>query len=208
MLDVGLADLEASRRFRGTVIPVDTVRAVTARPGMVRTTRYRPSPETLLRAALHALSRSDRRRVEALVGGRLDPADASLAALTPDRRARIFDAAYASLRYRYLAGRVSDEASRSVSRELLLARSRVRGVAPHDAAVVRPAVRPDQGHASSLVAVGAGWRDDEASWSSVSARHFTTFSTTMVAIRPTCRSGCSTCACVSTPSRAASGCRS
>jgi hypothetical protein len=86
--------------------------------------------------------------------------------IPPLRRARILDVAYEQLRYEYLAGQVSEDESRGLSRRILIARSRVGRLAPgEDPATIEvevPDVRPDQGHDSSLFALSAGWRDDEA----------------------------------------------
>jgi hypothetical protein len=166
LLEIGVADFEASARFRGPVIPVDTVRAVAEKPDFVAGTRYRASPETKLRAGLRSLSRRDRSRVQAIVEGRLDPADEALEEIPLPRRARILDVAYDQLRYEYLAGHVSEDESRGLSRRILIARSRLGRLAPgEDPATIEievPDVRPDQGHDTSLIALSAGWRDDEA----------------------------------------------
>jgi hypothetical protein len=166
LLEVGIADFEARAHFRGPVLPVDTVRAVVDQPEFVTGTRYRASPETKLRAALRSLSREDRRRVRAIAEGRLAPTDEALEEIPPPRRARVLDLAYDQLRYTYLAGDVSEADSRGLSRRILIARSRVVGLAPGEgsaaSAVEVPTVRPDQGHDTSLVALGAGWRDDES----------------------------------------------
>jgi hypothetical protein len=166
LLDVAIPDLDASSRFRGPVIPVDTVRVLAAHPGLIEATRYRPSPETKLRAALRSLSREDRGRVHAIAEGRLDPADPTLRRLPLERRARVLDVAYEQLRYAYLAGNVSEDASRGLSRRILVARSHV-ALPPTEkdsatAAVPQPMVRPDEGHGSARLTVSTGWRDEEA----------------------------------------------
>jgi hypothetical protein len=164
LLEVGVPDLQASRRFHGTVIPVDTVKAVVAHPDFVEGVRYRASPETKLRKTLRTLSRADRRRVQEIVRGTLDPADETLQAFPAEQRARLLDAAYEQLRYEYLSGQVSEEESRSLSRRILLSRSRAGRVVPDErpqAKVEVPKVRPDQGHDSLRVSLASGWRDDE-----------------------------------------------
>ena len=166
LLEVGIPDLHASERFRGPVIPVATVRAIVGHPGFVTRTRYRASPATKLRADLRSLSGPDRSRVRAIVEGHIDPASEELEDLPPARRARILDVAYDQLRYEYLSGQVTDEESRALSRQILLARSRLGTLSPSQDAATHepdaPAVRPDQGHESLLLGLSAGWRDDEA----------------------------------------------
>jgi hypothetical protein len=166
LLEIGISDFDASAHFRGPVLPVDTVRAVADQPEFVTSTRYRASPETKLRAALRSRSRGDRRLVRMIAEGRLAPADEALEEIPPPRRARILDLAYDQLRYDYLAGNVSEADSRGLSRRVLIARSRVSGIAPDEDSAASdvevPTVRPDQGHDTSLVALSAGWRDDES----------------------------------------------
>jgi hypothetical protein len=100
------------------------------------------------------------------VEGRLDPYDTALEEIPTARRAQILDLAYDRLRYDFLAGNVSEAESRGLSRRILIARSRVRDRAPVDPSEAiepkAPTVRPDQGHDTSLVALSAGWRDDES----------------------------------------------
>lgn len=60
---------------------------------------------------------------------------------------------------------MSDEESRSLSRRILISRSRAGKVEPlggPNADVAVPEVRPDQGHDSMRVSLASGWRDDEA----------------------------------------------
>ena len=165
LLDASIAGLAASSHFRGAVIPVDTLRTLTQRPGFVTNTRYRPSPATKLRASLRGLASGDEGRVREIAEGRLDPADETLGTLPRARRARILEVAYEQLRYEYLAGEVSDAASRGLSLRILAARSHLGDVPPSaDSAgqVEVPTIRPDEGHDSSLVALGGGWRDGDA----------------------------------------------
>ena len=166
LLEIGIADFEASTRFRGPVFPVDTVRVIADKPQFVTSTRYRASPETKLRAGLSKLPSEDLSRVQAIVEERLAPADQMLQKIQLSRRARILDLAYEQLRYDYLAGNISDLDSRGLSRRILIARSRISGLASEENSseidYEAPSVRPDQGHDTSLVELSAGWRDNES----------------------------------------------
>jgi hypothetical protein len=166
LLEIGIADFEESARFQGPVFPIDTVRAIVDKPQFVTSTRYRASPETKLRAGLRGLSSEDFSHVQAIVEERLAPADQTLAQIPPSRRARILDLAYDQLRYDYLAGNISEGDSRGLSRRILIARSRISGLAfgENSPAIDYkiPSVRPDQGHDTSLVELSAGWRDNES----------------------------------------------
>ena len=106
--------------------------------------------------------------MQAIVDGRLSPDAAVLQEVPRSRRASILDTAYDQLRYEYLAGQVTEDASRGLSRQILVARARVGTVEPGEEVdtvqIEVPRVRPDQGHDSALLAVSAGgrsgdWRD-------------------------------------------------
>jgi hypothetical protein len=166
LLETAIEDLDASSHFRGPVLPVETVRAITSQPGKIEGTRYRPSPETRLTAELRSLSRKDRDLVLAIASGRMDPSSAESDSIPVERRARILSAAYDQLRYEYLAGNTTDRASRGLSRQILIARSRVEIDPTDEAALPRsievPSTRPDQGHRKSSLSLSAGWRDHES----------------------------------------------
>ena len=165
LLEIAIDDLDARAAFSAYVIPVDTVRVIADEPGLVEDVRYRPSPETSLRARLRSLTPGDRDQVQAIVDGRLSPDAAALQEAPRSRRASILDAAYDQLRYEYLAGHVSEDASRGLSRRILVARARMgtleAGEAVETVQIEAPRVRPDQGHDAALVAVSAGGRSGD-----------------------------------------------
>jgi len=163
LMEVGRPELELSREFPLTVIPVDTVRSVVDVPNLVESVRYRPSPATRLRHELRALGRRERRLVREIAEGKRELEDEELSSLADPQRAAVLSAAYDWLRYSYLAGQVSEESSRGLSRQILIARSRLgpgSEEAPTSEEPPTPSLRPDQGHRSSLVSLGGGWDDD------------------------------------------------
>jgi hypothetical protein len=141
------------------VIPADTVRAA-ARHGLVTDVHYRPSAATRLRYEAARLPRDARRTALEIAGGDLDPEAPALEALSAPERAAVLSVAYDMLRYRYLGREVTHDESAGLARRILLARSRagVRGAPPEPP---RPAVRPDEGHASARVALTAGAQGGE-----------------------------------------------
>ncbi len=160
LLAVARPGLRLRHGFPVGVIPVDTVRDALREIGLQGEVRYRPSPATELRSALRALTPAARRLATDLARGELEPEDERVARLGPEERGAVLGAAYEALRYAFAQGDVGQEESRERSYRLLLARSRAgRGGAPE---VPRPAVRPDQGHGTALVALGAGVEDDDA----------------------------------------------
>lgn len=104
---------------------------------------------------MRELAPAERHLVAALSEGRVAPDDARVAALPERTRAVVLTAAHDRLRLRA----EDDPAERERSLALLRARSRVpvrgEGVAPPPP----PAVRPDQGHETAALRLGAGVRD-------------------------------------------------
>lgn len=163
LLDVARPDLRLSRGFPTAVNPIDTVRRL-VRPGLVSEVRYRPSPLTELRHALRHLTRDERTLARHIARGRRPLDDPTLAALSPPRRAMVLSVAYDYLRYAFLSGSVAEEESRSLSRQILIARSRLGTEVGQEALwppVPRPKVRPDESHGSSMLGVGGGFENGQ-----------------------------------------------
>jgi len=159
LLAVARPELDLRHGFPLGVIPVDTVRDVLAEIGLAGEVRYRPSPAAELRTLLGTLSAEDRRLALALSRGEIEPDDARVAGRGPEERGALLGAAYEALKYAFLQGEVEEDVSRERSYRLLVARSRAaRGGTPE---VPRPAVRPEEGHGTALLAVGGGVEDDE-----------------------------------------------
>jgi hypothetical protein len=152
-------DVEKRTGFPLAVIPADTLRAATAVPGLVKEIEYRPSKATELRAHIAQLDEHGIDFVRKLVSGELSPSARDLEALPDRRRAAVLEVAYEWLRYAYLTGQVTEADSRGLSRQLLLARSRIpleAGAGPVLDAPPRPAVRPDEAHGTAMVSMLGG----------------------------------------------------
>jgi hypothetical protein len=159
LLAVARPELRMRHGFPVGVIPVDTVRDVLAEIGVEGEVRYRPSPATELAVLLGTLSAEDRRLALGLARGEIEPEDPRVAGRSAEERGALLGAAYEALKYAFLQDELGEEESRERSYRLLVARSRAaRGGSPE---VPRPAVRPDEGHGTALLALGGGVEDDE-----------------------------------------------
>jgi hypothetical protein len=159
LLQVAQPDLNLTDQFRWWAIPTDTVRALTERPGLVKRTVYRPANATLIKYRLDLMSEAERTLVHDLSLRRATVADASPPALPPQRAAAVLDTAQDYVNYRRAIGKNDVVDPDALARGLLLARSRVDADATPPQ-VPAPSVRPDQGHASSRVGLGAGRREE------------------------------------------------
>ncbi len=170
LFEVARPELELSSRFRGWVIPIDTVRLIAAEPGMLKEAVYRPANDTRLRHRLSLLDRDEQallRRLLAadgsagILNGILNEISngALPAAMDEQRQALLLETAFTLLRRETHRGRYPQQASAQLSRELLVARSRLPAlIDPVEPQV--PAVRPDQGHPTRRLALGFGREDD------------------------------------------------
>ena len=157
LLQVARPELELTAPFRLWALPVDTVRALTERPGLVKRIVYRPSNSTIIGARLDRMQPEERRMARDLGLGTLSARDAALRALPPERAAAVFEAGYDYLNYRRTTGvsELSDAAG--LARELLVARSEID--VPAQAPQVAPGARPDQGHRTARISAGIGARE-------------------------------------------------
>jgi hypothetical protein len=159
LFEVARPTLKLTDEFRWWAIPSDTVRVVTERPGLLKEAIYRPARATQIRHRLQHLPPAERALAKDLAERRANVEDARLAQLAPGTQAAVLELAHEYAAYLRVTGRAGDvvESTRQ-ARELLLARSRVDAQAELPP-VAPPAVRPDQGHETARVALGAG-RDD------------------------------------------------
>ncbi len=154
LFEVARPSLELTSRFRGWVIPVDTVRSLAEQAGILAEAVYRPAGNTRLRERLARLDAAERQAVDRLLE-EVTP-DAALQEVPAERQAPVLEAAYALLRYEDGAGRRGHAEAARLSRHLLLARSRLAGGEDHPVTPAVPAPRPDQGHPTRRLALSAG----------------------------------------------------
>lgn len=158
LLDVGRPGLRLTDRFQWWVIPADTVRAVADVPELVRRTVFRPAAATRLRHRLQAMAPDLRAQVMVVAAGKRAPDAAEVAQLSPTQRADVLETAYEYVRYEVAAGKRPAKPAAALSRELLLARSRVD--APRqEPSVPAPSARPEHGHKTARAALGGGSED-------------------------------------------------
>jgi hypothetical protein len=165
VLEVARPSLRLTGDFPLWVIPVDTVRTVAEKQGLVADVHWRPSPATRLRHSATLATQQERALARAVSAGELAPDAPELDALAPDRRGFVLTLAYDDLRYRYLDGDVSEEASRPLSLAILRSISRA-GPADADSPSPgnepqTPGARPEEGHPSTRLSIAGGVRNDD-----------------------------------------------
>jgi hypothetical protein len=157
LLDVARPGLKLTDRFEVYAIPVDTVRAVVDRPGLLGRTVFRASSRTRIEKHERALSPPERMLVQRLAAGELPPDAPDLQTLAASQRAAVLELAADFVSYRRRSGEQARDQAAALAWRLLAARSRIPAAASLPAAP-EPAVRPDQGHKSARAALGIGAR--------------------------------------------------
>ncbi len=157
LIQVARPELDLAAPFRWWALPTDTVRAVTAEPGLTAKATYRPASATLIAQRVASMSGEERTLTKELSLRSTSAHDPRLATLPAARAAAVLEASHDYVEYRRAAGKADAADARLLARELLLARSRVD--APSQAPALPPPARPEEGHASSRTSFGAGTQD-------------------------------------------------
>jgi hypothetical protein len=157
LLEVARPDLDLTSAFKWWAIPSDTVREV-VKKGLVSRTVYRPSNATVIRYRLGLMDVDERALVNPLARGRTTITDTAFTRLEPKSQARTLEVSYDYLTYLRASAKKVEAEPENLGRSLLLERSRISANAD-DPPVPVPAVRHDQGHGTSRIAVGGGRRD-------------------------------------------------
>lgn len=155
-LEASDPDLHLLDRLRNPVVPVDTVRAIMASPGLVRAIRYRPALRTTVHAEIAQLDRAEVRVLAAL----LDDVDAPFPdAMPPADRARVLDAASDLLDVREShASLKNDDPRVARMKQRLLERRAAIPIVTDPVVVPAPLDKmPHVGHATSRIVLGTGY---------------------------------------------------
>lgn len=166
LIDIARPGLDLSAGFTWWTIPVDTVKAVTATPGLLRAVRWRASNSTELRHRAALIGPALAAQAQALGDATLSladwQADPATRALDPATRALVLEAAERRLAYRGAQGGMDGDAVQRERMRLLAARAALPAVAVPPAP--RPAVPPQAGHGTARVDLLAGRRDGRDAW--------------------------------------------
>jgi hypothetical protein len=154
LLEAGVPELHLEDRFNGSVIPSDTVRAVLAVPGLVRSVAPRPSLHAVMMSRKAQLGGSETHAADALAAdGKLSAP--LLAGLVPARQAAVVDAAYDRLRYKEGGKEPPTATFARTERDLLVLRGRT-GVPPQPLLVEPSVDAPERGHRTLRMSAGGG----------------------------------------------------
>ena len=160
LLEAADPKLRLSDEFRLWTLPADTIRRLARQPGLIGEATARPARGTSINRRYQALTVPERVLARRL---RADPAVAAapdFTRLAPERQALVLELVLDERQHRRAGGAKSAAAVASpdeIAHRLLTARNRL-AVATAPVAVEPYATRPETGHASRRMGVGAGQR--------------------------------------------------
>ena len=160
LLDAARPSLRATDFERSFVIPVEAVKFIDTKLGIVHSKTYRPSQVSRIRYLAAQLDADARKEVVAMARGQTTVA--SLQAVVTNQSERMaLDFALEYTQFLFNDRELSAEAYRTSSMDLFRARSKLD--AEEDLSLQIPIPdRPEDGHAPSRLSVGAGIQKDDA----------------------------------------------
>ena len=158
LLEAGAPSARLTERFRGWTVPADTVKAALSE-GLLAPPVYRPSQARRIHHVAAGLEDDGIARAVAVIDGKESAAALPADAMPEDRKARILDLASETIQLRYMKRQLAKEAFQKRFLDVLSARSRL-GDAAGELPPIPVPERPDEGHGSSRVSLGAGVRKD------------------------------------------------
>ncbi len=156
LLEAARPEVNLTEKFRVWVMPADTVRII-QQAGLISTVAYRPSKSTTLLALARPLSDREQRTALDIINGTVSPGDLAGHDLDYEKKIHILDLAAEGIQYSYTRQEIPEETYKNRVLATLQARSRLGRL--EKAAVAEP-VPPEQGHGSSRITAGSGWREN------------------------------------------------
>ncbi len=159
LLEVARPSLKLQEQFKTWVIPVDTIRTLSAEPGLVARVIFRPSAATKLRHRVAHSSDTTQIKAKHLALGDGTDSTSTNPRQSAAEQAQALDLAYEYLSYQIHKSTSAETDLQSRSLSLLTQRSKLQ-VQDSVPPVSTPPQRPDQSHASSRLAIGSSYLRD------------------------------------------------
>ncbi|MEK6777607.1 MAG: DUF4105 domain-containing protein [bacterium] len=159
LLETARPELDLTGPCRPWVIPIDTVRII-RESGLVKEAFYRPSKATRISHIASQMSDAEQKAAVEVIAGETAPEDLTKKNLTRDGEIRILDLAAETIEFRYFEKELTREEYQRRYLALLNARSRLGQTDAAYTEIPAP-FRPDLGHGSNRLSVGAGFYKKE-----------------------------------------------
>lgn len=160
LLDAAHPEWQLTDRFTWWAIPLDTVRAVTDTPGLLKAKRYRPSNSTELRHRADLLGPQRATHTLALSRGEMPPHALEQIEPNPERRALMLETAERLTAFN--ATRSSSTEALTQAKRMALLAARAALPAGDPITVPTPSIDPTQGHHTARTDLLVGQRNGHA----------------------------------------------
>lgn len=167
LLDAARPGWGLAERFTWWALPVDTIRAITETPGLLRNVRYRPANSTELKARAQALGPVDSKLARELASGSLLPDALDARLPEPHRQALALEAAERLVAFDAVREGWPEQVVNN--RRLTLLKARAGLPSGGAVAVQTPPHDPTRGHATARFDLMTGQRAGRP-WVTLSAR--------------------------------------
>ncbi len=147
-------------QFTWWTLPGDTVRLLIRQPGIVGDAVYRPARTTQIRRRYQRLSGDERGLLRRILHEPSAVREPAFEQRPVERRALLLDIASDYLRYQSITDEKQADTYKARDREVLVARSRLK-IKSDDTPIEPFVTRPELGHRTTRIGVGAGYRQDE-----------------------------------------------
>ena len=156
VLDAVRPSLKLADQFPGQAIPLDTLKAVYSRPGLVKGINYRPSRQNKIRHQYQQMNTAQKKAYVKII--RDDIYDYQN--LSEEEQAGVFDTAYQYVQYQYVAKDIELKEYRNKSFKLL--RERAHVTVKDNFTPLTTGQSPLEAHHSMRVGIGFGVRNGGA----------------------------------------------
>jgi hypothetical protein len=160
LLEAARPTAKLSERVHGWLIPLDSIRMIEDQ-GLVKDVSYRPSRTTKIKYLASSLPLREQDLAIALAGGEVDGEVFGNRMIPEQEKRKVSDLAGEYLQYLYTKGEVPEETYQKRFHEILRLRSSLGMAGSESVEGVPVPARPDKGHRSNRIALGAGFERNE-----------------------------------------------
>lgn len=167
LLDFVRPELNLLSNFTYWVIPSDTLKVITSKNGLTGEKKFRPSLSTKLVTASEQLSSQSLNKAKKIAKGEIKTDSLleesnveSNIEISKEEKARLLEFSYDYLEFLSSKGKVNEEDSRKIGRDILAERSKLPSLMPLE--IEEPEHSPEDTHPSGRFILSAGGRERTA----------------------------------------------
>ena len=154
-LDAVKPELNLAQEFKVQTIPLDTIKAINNKEGLIKTVNYRPSRERKIR---HRIKQMNKNQHKAFIKA-INDDEYDLSMLNPEERADVLETAYQYVQYKYTAKKLELKEYRKKSFAILRKRNQITAAPIFDE--LKQGFDPANSHDSAMVSFGVGAKNGD-----------------------------------------------